>query len=90
MTADRYIRPDWLTTHIFNPTVRWLTNRGVSLRGSRELRVVGRKSGSVRTTVVNLLDLDGRTYLVPRQATFARFTSSRSVVSWALRLRQAM
>jgi cyclohexanone monooxygenase len=29
-------------------------------------------------------------YLVPRQATFARFTSSRSRWSWALRLRQMM
>ena len=28
--------------------------------------------------------------LVARQATFARFTSSRSARSWALRLRQAM
>ncbi len=28
--------------------------------------------------------------LVPHQATFARFTSSRSVLSWALRLRQMM
>lgn len=28
--------------------------------------------------------------LVPRQATFARFTSSRSARSWALRFRQAM
>jgi hypothetical protein len=30
------------------------------------------------------------TQLVPHQATFARFTSSRSVLSWALRLRQMM
>jgi hypothetical protein len=29
-------------------------------------------------------------YLVPRQATFARFTSSRSARSWALRFRQPM
>jgi hypothetical protein len=28
--------------------------------------------------------------LVPRQATFARFTSSHSALSWALRFRQAM
>ena len=28
--------------------------------------------------------------LVPRQATFARFTSSRSVLSWVLRFRHLM
>jgi KAP family P-loop domain len=32
----------------------------------------------------------GASALVPRQATFARFTSSRSALSWALRLRQMM
>ncbi len=37
----------------------------------------------------SLLDR-GLCRLVPRQATFARFTSSRSAWSWALRFRQAM
>jgi deazaflavin-dependent oxidoreductase (nitroreductase family) len=36
----------------------------VSYRGTRELAVVGRTSGQVRTTVVNLLDVDGQQYLV--------------------------
>jgi hypothetical protein len=31
-----------------------------------------------------------RTHLVPCQATFARLTSSRSALSWALRFRQRM
>ncbi|CAA9218585.1 MAG: hypothetical protein AVDCRST_MAG50-508 [uncultured Acidimicrobiales bacterium] len=69
MSTDRYIRPDWFTAHVFNPSVGWLTRRGLSLLGSRELRVVGRKSGAVRTTVVNLLELDGRTYLVAPRGT---------------------
>ena len=69
MSNDRYIRPDWFTERVFNPLVRWFTRRGVSLLGSRELRVVGRKSGAVRTTVVNLLDLDDRHYLVAPRGT---------------------
>jgi deazaflavin-dependent oxidoreductase (nitroreductase family) len=55
---------------VFNRLVRWLTRHGLSLAGSRELWVVGRRSGQVRTTVVNLLELDGQRYLVaPRGAT---------------------
>ena len=69
MSNDRYIRPDWFTERVLNPLVRWFTRRGVSLLGSRELRVVGRKSGAVRTTVVNLLDLDDRHYLVAPRGT---------------------
>lgn len=43
---------------------RWLTGRGVSLFGSRLLRVRGRTSGEWRTTLVNLLEVDGVRYLV--------------------------
>src|SRR4051812_49605477 len=65
MTAtQRYIEPGWFTRNIFNPLVRRFARWGVSYRGTRELVVVGRTSGQVRTTVVNLLDLDGRQYLV--------------------------
>src|SRR4051794_14790936 len=65
MTAtQRYIQPGWFTRNIFNPLVRRFARWGVSYRGTRELAVVGRTSGQVRTTVVNLLDLDGRQYLV--------------------------
>ena len=59
----RYIQPDAFTQKVFNPTVRFLTRHGVSLRGSRELRVVGRKSGQIRTTAVNLLTMGDRAYL---------------------------
>lgn len=70
-TAEpRYVRPDLFTRHVFNRLVRRLTRLGLSVWGSRELRVVGRRSGSVRTTVVNLLDHDGRRFLVaPRGET---------------------
>jgi hypothetical protein len=43
-----------------------------------------------KTRSLRLNEETGNVDLVPRQATFARFTSSRSVWSWALRLRQAM
>jgi deazaflavin-dependent oxidoreductase (nitroreductase family) len=70
----RYIEPGWFTRHIFNGIVRGLTRMGISVAGSRELRVRGRKSGEWRTTPVNLMPLDGDRYLVaPRgQAQWVR------------------
>jgi deazaflavin-dependent oxidoreductase (nitroreductase family) len=66
----QYRRPDWFTQHLFNPAVATLTRAGVSVLGSRVLRVRGRKSGLWRETPVNLLVLDGRHYLVaPRGET---------------------
>jgi deazaflavin-dependent oxidoreductase (nitroreductase family) len=69
MTDDRpaethYRRPGWFTTHVFNGVVALLTRLGISILGSRILRVRGRKSGRLYTTPVNLLTLDGRRYLV--------------------------
>lgn len=66
----RYIEPGGFTQHVFNRFVRWLTRRGVSVWGSRELRVRGRKSGEIRTLPVNLLTIDDQQYLVaPRGET---------------------
>ena len=66
----RYEKPDWLTQHVFNPLVSLLTNLGVSVRGSRILVVRGRKSGQIRTTPVNPLEIGGKRYLVaPRGET---------------------
>jgi deazaflavin-dependent oxidoreductase (nitroreductase family) len=66
----RYEKLDWLTKHVFNPLVSLLTNLGVSLRGSRILVVRGRKSGQIRTTPVNPLEIGGKRYLVaPRGET---------------------
>src|SRR5262245_39106644 len=65
-----YHKPDWLTKHLFNPLVAWLTNRGISVRGSRILIVRGRKSGQIRSTPVNPLEMSGKRYLVaPRGET---------------------
>jgi deazaflavin-dependent oxidoreductase (nitroreductase family) len=55
---------------VFNPTVAWLTRMGVSVWGSRELRVRGRKTGEWRATPVNLLTWESQRYLVaPRGET---------------------
>jgi deazaflavin-dependent oxidoreductase (nitroreductase family) len=66
----RYEKPDWLTKHVFNPLVSLLTSLGLSVRGSRILVVRGRKSGQIRTTPVNSLEISGKHYLVaPRGET---------------------
>lgn len=62
--STRYIKPDWFTKTVFNPTVAMLTRLGVSVWGSRILRVRGRKSGEWRSQPVNLLTFDGARYLV--------------------------
>jgi deazaflavin-dependent oxidoreductase (nitroreductase family) len=68
--APRYIEPGWFTRNVFNRLVAALTRAGVSVWGSRELRVRGRKSGEWRTTPVNLLTFEGERYLVaPRGET---------------------
>ena len=68
--APRYLEPSCLTTKVFNRTVQAMTRAGISVMGSRVLAVRGRKSGEWRTTPVNLLTLDGVTYLVaPRGQT---------------------
>jgi deazaflavin-dependent oxidoreductase (nitroreductase family) len=68
--APRYIKPSGLTVQVFNRTVQALTRSGISVMGSRVLAVRGRTSGEWRTTPVNLLTLDGDTYLVaPRGQT---------------------
>jgi deazaflavin-dependent oxidoreductase (nitroreductase family) len=66
----RYLEPGWFTHNVFNRSVRALTRAGLSVAGSRVLRVRGRKSGEWRETAVNLLTLDGHRYLIsPRGAT---------------------
>jgi deazaflavin-dependent oxidoreductase (nitroreductase family) len=61
--AARYIGPAKVTA-TFNRIVGRLTKMGISVWGSRVLRVQGRKTGEWRTTPVNLLTVDGTTYLV--------------------------
>lgn len=61
--GPRYLRPQ-RGDLIVNRLVGWLVRRGVSVAGARRLTVRGRTSGEPRTTVVNLLELDGERYLV--------------------------
>ena len=59
-----YQKPDWFLSNIQNPALRLLMRLGVSVWGSRILRVRGRKSGEWRSSPVNLLTHEGRQYLV--------------------------
>lgn len=69
MTAH-YKKPGWFTKHVFNRLVAVSTRLGISVWGSRVLRVPGRKTGEPRTTPVNLLTLNDTEYLVaPRGET---------------------
>jgi len=78
-SAPRYVQPGWFTRHLVNPPIAWLTRHGVSVWGSRELRVRGRTSGEWRTTPVNLLHHAGGDYLV----------APRGVTQWVRNLRAA-
>lgn len=65
-----YKKPDWFTNHVFNRAVELMTRAGISVWGSRVLKVRGRKSGEWRSHPVNLLSLEGKQYLVaPRGLT---------------------
>jgi deazaflavin-dependent oxidoreductase (nitroreductase family) len=60
----RYLQPDWFTRNVFNRVVAGLTRLGISVWGSRILRVRGRSTGQWRSTPVNLLTHQGARYLV--------------------------
>ena len=62
--SDHYQRPGWFTTNVFNRAVGGLTRAGISVWGSRVLEVPGRRSGEPRRNPVNLLTLNGESYLV--------------------------
>ena len=76
---DRYQAPGWFTRKVFNPLIAFATRRGLSIWGSRVLRVRGRTSGEVRETPVNLMTYNGAQYLV----------APRGVTQWVRNLRIA-
>ncbi len=82
----RYLAPDWFTRNVFNRAVRRLTLMGISVAGSRELRVRGRKSGEWRATPVNLLTQDGARYLVAPRGTTQWVRNIRAVGTAELRV----
>jgi deazaflavin-dependent oxidoreductase (nitroreductase family) len=59
-----YRRPGWFTRNVVNRAIARLTRIGVSVWGSRVLEVPGRRTGEPRQVPVNLLVVDGRSYLV--------------------------
>lgn len=76
--ATRYEEPNRVA-RAANVVIRWLAELGISIAGTRALRVRGRKTGKPRAVVVNLLTVDGVDYLV----------SPRGNTQWARNVRAA-
>ncbi len=74
----RYDAPN-VAARAGNELIRWLAEAGISLAGTRALRVRGRKTGKLRGVVINLLSVDGRDYVV----------SPRGNTQWARNARTA-
>ena len=77
-TDTRYVQPSRFDG-LVNRAVRRLVRMGISVWGARDLRLRGRKSGEIRSNVVNLLDLDGAQFLV----------APRGTTEWVKNLRAA-
>jgi deazaflavin-dependent oxidoreductase (nitroreductase family) len=76
--TTRYDEPN-LAARAFNGLFRLLAEAGVSIAGTTAIRVRGRKTGTPRGVVVNLMTIDGREYLV----------SPRGNTQWARNARAA-
>jgi deazaflavin-dependent oxidoreductase (nitroreductase family) len=74
----RYDEPNRVAK-VGSAVIRWLAETGVSIQGTAALRVRGRKSGAMRSVVVNLMTVDGVEYLV----------SPRGNTQWARNARAA-
>jgi deazaflavin-dependent oxidoreductase (nitroreductase family) len=74
----RYDEPN-LTAKAANALIRWLAEIGISIAGTRALRVRGRKTGRLRGVVINVLTVDDRDYLV----------SPRGTTQWVRNVRAA-
>jgi deazaflavin-dependent oxidoreductase (nitroreductase family) len=67
--SERYDEPNGVAKAA-NALIRWLAEQGISIAGTRALRVRGRKTGKPRGVVVNVLTVGDVDYLVsPRGAT---------------------
>jgi hypothetical protein len=76
--TTRYDAPN-LIARSGNSLIRWLAEAGISLAGTQVLRVRGRKTGTIRSVVINLMTVDGVDYLV----------SPRGNTQWARNARAA-
>jgi hypothetical protein len=90
MMPTRYEEPN-RAARAANAAIRWLAEMGISIAGTRALRVRGRKTGKQRGVVINLLTIDGVDYLVsPRGNTqWARNVRAAGVVELGPRWRSA-
>ena len=77
-TYARYEEPN-RAARAANALIRWLAELGISIAGTRALRVRGRKTGKQRAVVINLLTVDGVDYVV----------SPRGNTQWARNVRAA-
>ncbi|WP_411127057.1 nitroreductase family deazaflavin-dependent oxidoreductase [Streptomyces sp. x-19] len=75
---SHYLKPRRLTARL-NGTIGWLARRGISLAGSADLAVRGRKSGEWRRVPVNPMTYQGARYLV----------STRGDSEWVRNMRAA-
>jgi deazaflavin-dependent oxidoreductase (nitroreductase family) len=62
--STHYRAPGWLTKNVFNVLVAGAMRLGISVLGSRILRVRGRRSGVWRTVPINVLTLRDNRYLI--------------------------
>jgi hypothetical protein len=76
--TTRYAEPN-RAARAATTAVRWLAELGISIAGTRALRVRGRKTGKQRGVVINLLTVDGVDYVV----------SPRGNTQWARNVRAA-
>src|ERR1700693_6144649 len=74
-----YRRPGWFDLKVQNPAMAALTRAGISVWGSRVLRIRGRTTGEWRSAPVNLLIYEGQRFLV----------SPRGQTQWVRNLRVA-
>jgi hypothetical protein len=84
----RYLEPGWFTRNIFNRLVRRLTRLGISVLGSRELRVQGRTSGEWRSVPVNLLTIPAHGGTA-HEGSAHYLVAPRGVTQWVRNLRAA-
>jgi hypothetical protein len=87
---QHYDRPN-AAARAVNTVIRRLAEAGISIAGTRALRVRGRKSGALHSVVVNVLRVDGVDYLVsPRGNTqWARNARAAGAVELGPRWRHA-
>ncbi|MDT5176409.1 MAG: hypothetical protein QOJ95_607 [Mycobacterium sp.] len=76
--TTRYDEPNRIA-RAGNELFRWLAEAGISVAGTRALRVRGRKTGKLRGVVINLMSVEGHDYVV----------SPRGNTQWARNARAA-